>query len=108
MTRGWPTESVCRACANARAANVVTRSVRSQRRRLARSKIRVNAVLPGFINTPMADAVPEAIADSFKALIPLGHFGDPDDIASMCTFLVSPQASYVTGAAIEVTGGFSM
>ena len=81
---------------------------KSAAKELARSKVRVNAVLPGFIYTPMADAVPDVIADQFKAQIPLGDFGEPEDIASMCTFLVSPKASYVTGAAIEVTGGFSM
>ena len=81
---------------------------KSAAKELGRSKVRVNAVLPGFINTPMAAAVPDAIADQFKVQIPLGEFGEPEDIAHICTFLVSPKASYITGAAIEVTGGFSM
>lgn len=72
---------------------------------LARSNIRVNSVLPGFIDTPMAQAVPEKALNAQIASIPLGRLGKPEEIANVCVFLCSDQASFVTGAAIEVTGG---
>jgi len=75
---------------------------------LARNKIRVNSVLPGFISTPMAAAVPDKVKEKMVLQIPLGAFGEPQDIADMCVFLASDRAKYVTGAAIEVTGGFQM
>ncbi len=72
---------------------------------LARSNIRVNALLPGFINTPMAQAVPEKVLNKMVEQIPLGRLGEPDEIANTCVFLCSDQSSFITGAAIEVTGG---
>jgi NAD(P)-dependent dehydrogenase (short-subunit alcohol dehydrogenase family) len=75
---------------------------------LARNRIRVNAVLPGFIATPMANAVPDKVKEKMIQQIPLGAFGEPQDIADMCTFLCSDRAKYVTGSVIEVTGGFCM
>ena len=75
---------------------------------LAQSNIRVNAILPGFIETPMSEAVPEKVLEKFKEIIPLGHFGKPDDIAETVAFLCSPKSKYITGAAIEVTGGLYM
>jgi 17beta-estradiol 17-dehydrogenase/3alpha(17beta)-hydroxysteroid dehydrogenase (NAD+) len=77
-------------------------------RELARNKIRVNAVLPGFINTPMAQAVPDKVKEKMALQIPLGAFGEAEDIADMCTFLASDKSKYVTGAAVEVTGGMGM
>ena len=75
---------------------------------LARDKIRVNAVLPGFINTPMAAAVPEKVKEKIYPQIPLGRFGEAEEIADMAVFLASDRAKYVTGAVIEVTGGYYM
>jgi len=77
-------------------------------RELARDGIRVNTVLPGFINTPMAEAVPDKVKDKVRNEIPLGRFGHPEEIADMVVFLSSDRAKYVTGASIEVTGGYSM
>lgn len=75
---------------------------------LARYNIRVNAILPGFIDTPMAAAVPDKVKNKIVPQIPLGRFGEPDNIASMCTFLASDHGAYITGAAIEITGGYEM
>jgi NAD(P)-dependent dehydrogenase (short-subunit alcohol dehydrogenase family) len=75
---------------------------------LARDKIRVNAVLPGFINTPMAQAVPEKVKEKIYPNIPLGRFGEAEEIADMVVFLASDRSKYVTGAVIEVTGGYHM
>jgi NAD(P)-dependent dehydrogenase (short-subunit alcohol dehydrogenase family) len=75
---------------------------------LARDKIRVNTILPGFINTPMAQAVPEKVKEKIYPQIPLGRFGEPEEIADMVVFLASDRAKYVTGSVIEVTGGYNM
>ena len=79
---------------------------KSSAKDLARSGIRVNAILPGFIETPMALAVPDKVLDTFKAQIPLGELGQPDDIAEAVVFLA--EAKYITGATLEVTGGLYM
>jgi len=75
---------------------------------LARYDIRVNSVLPGFIETPMAQAVPDKIKNKILNDIPMRSFGHTDNIASTCLFLASDEAAYITGAAIEVTGGYHM
>eukprot|EP01062_Namystynia_karyoxenos_P051638 TRINITY_DN40650_c0_g1_i2.p2 TRINITY_DN40650_c0_g1~~TRINITY_DN40650_c0_g1_i2.p2 ORF type:complete len:293 (+),score=95.62 TRINITY_DN40650_c0_g1_i2:55-879(+) len=72
---------------------------------LARDGVRVNALLPGFIRTPMTDAVPQKVIDKMRLLIPAGELGEPEDIANAVLFLASDLSSYVTGAALEVTGG---
>jgi 17beta-estradiol 17-dehydrogenase/3alpha(17beta)-hydroxysteroid dehydrogenase (NAD+) len=73
---------------------------------LARNQIRVNTILPGFIDTPMAQAVPDKVKAVLTPQIPLGAFGTPDDVANLVTFLASDESKYITGAAIEITGGF--
>ncbi|KAL5011295.1 hypothetical protein ScPMuIL_009846 [Solemya velum] len=75
---------------------------------LARYGIRVNAVLPGFIATPMTDAVPDKVMKQIVPLIPMERMGQPEEVAETCLFLASRQSSYITGATIEVTGGFFM
>ncbi|XP_053947913.1 estradiol 17-beta-dehydrogenase 8 [Anastrepha ludens] len=67
--------------------------------------IRVNAILPGFINTPMVDVVPEKIKEDMLQRCPVGRLGRPEEIAHVIEFLASEKSSYVNGAAIEVTGG---
>ncbi len=78
---------------------------RSAAKELGPFGIRVNAVLPGFIETPMIDTVPEEVKMKLFKNIPLNHRpGKPEEVANVCNFLASEKSSYVTGAAIEVTG----
>lgn len=67
--------------------------------------IRVNCILPGYIDTPMVSVVPEKIKQQVVQRCPLGRLGQPEEIAEVAAFLASPKASYINGAAIEVTGG---
>ncbi|XP_072176642.1 estradiol 17-beta-dehydrogenase 8-like [Diadema setosum] len=75
---------------------------------LSRFNIRCNAILPGFIETPMTEKIPEKVLQMMVQMIPLGFMGRPEDIAETCLFLASSQSSYITGASIEVTGGLGM
>jgi 3-oxoacyl-[acyl-carrier protein] reductase len=70
--------------------------------------IRVNAVAPGFINTPMTEKVPEKIIKSLEEKIPLKRFGEPEEIAYMYMFLISDESSYLTGQCIGVNGGLTI
>ncbi|XP_062601474.1 estradiol 17-beta-dehydrogenase 8-like [Saccostrea cucullata] len=81
---------------------------KSMAKEMGKFNIRVNAVLPGFIETPMTDVVPEHLIQMTKMLIPLGRLGNPEEIANTCAFLASDKSSYITGATIEVTGGLFM
>ncbi|XP_017789481.1 PREDICTED: estradiol 17-beta-dehydrogenase 8-like [Habropoda laboriosa] len=67
--------------------------------------IRVNTVLPGFIETPMTDSVPDNVKQMFIKKIPLHRMGKPEEVAEVITFLASSKSSYVNGTSIEVTGG---
>jgi len=67
--------------------------------------ITVNAVAPGFIDTPMTQGLPEDIKEAYKKQIPLGRFGSPEDVANAVLFLASEKASYITGEVINVNGG---
>lgn len=67
--------------------------------------IRVNAVLPGFIDTPITTTVPDNVKEMFKKKISLQRIGKPQEVAEVIAFLASDKSSYVNGASIEVTGG---
>jgi NAD(P)-dependent dehydrogenase (short-subunit alcohol dehydrogenase family) len=69
--------------------------------------IRVNAVCPGFIRTPMTAETQEQRAEQIISRTPLGRFGEPDEIAEIVVWLCSDRASYVTGAAYAVDGGWT-
>lgn len=73
-----------------------------------RLNIRVNAILPGFIDTPMSNAVPDDVKARIRAQIPLQDFGSVDDIANMTLFLSSSRSSYVTGSTFECSGMISL
>jgi NAD(P)-dependent dehydrogenase (short-subunit alcohol dehydrogenase family) len=73
----------------------------------AEDRIRVNAVCPGFIKTPMTAETQEQRADQVISRTPLGRFGEPAEIAEMVVWLCSDRASYVTGAAYAVDGGWT-
>ncbi len=77
-------------------------------RELASRNVRVNAVAPGFIDTPMTQALPEAAKTKMAEAIPLARLGTPQDIADCVAWLASEKASYVTGAVIRVNGGMYM
>lgn len=70
--------------------------------------INVNAVAPGFIKTPMTDALTEEQRNMMLNLIAMKRYGLPEEIAGVVSFLVSKDASYVTGQVIEISGGLSM
>lgn len=70
--------------------------------------ITVNCVAPGFIATPMTDALNDAQRAAMLGAIPAGRFGAPDDIAAAVVYLASEEAGYVTGATLHVNGGMAM
>jgi NAD(P)-dependent dehydrogenase (short-subunit alcohol dehydrogenase family) len=74
---------------------------------LGRYGINVNCVCPGVTHTPMTAYVTEEIEEAATRFYPLGRLGQPEDIAPMITFLLSDEASWVTGQAISVSGGFT-
>lgn len=70
--------------------------------------ITVNCVAPGFIETDMTASLPEAQQQALLSQIPLGHLGQPADIAAVVAFLAGPGAAYVTGQEWHVNGGMAM
>jgi 3-oxoacyl-[acyl-carrier protein] reductase len=77
-------------------------------RELGPKGVRVNAVAPGFISTPMVEAMPEKVLQELQAKVPLKRLGKPEEIANVYAFLASDEASYINGAVIEVSGGMSL
>ncbi len=75
---------------------------------LGTRQIRVNVVTPGFISTDMTGALTEAQKEAILRNVPLGFFGEPQDIASLVAFLASPSSRYITGQVIGVNGGMYM
>ena len=81
---------------------------KSMARELASRGITVNMVAPGFIDTDMTAVLPDKVREAMVADIPLGKIGTPENVADAVVFLVSDQASYITGQTINVDGGMVM
>ena len=81
---------------------------RALARELGSRNITVNCVAPGFIETDMTAALPEEQHKALLNQIPLGHLGQPSDIAHAVSYLASPLAAYVTGQELHVNGGMFM
>lgn len=77
-------------------------------REFAQRGINVNAIAPGYIVTPMTDALPDKAKEELKRLIPMDRLGRPEDVAEAVLFLVSESANYITGQVLNVNGGIYM
>ena len=77
-------------------------------RELGPKGVRVNAVAPGFVSTPILQTIPEKVLQEMEHKVPLRRLGRPEEIANVYAFLASDEASYVNGAVIEVCGGMTV
>lgn len=81
---------------------------KSLAREVSSRGITVNCIAPGFIQTPMTDALTEKQVEAVAGAIPAGRFGSPEDIAAAAVFLASDEANYITGETVHVNGGMAM
>ncbi|NLJ98798.1 MAG: 3-oxoacyl-[acyl-carrier-protein] reductase [Tissierellia bacterium] len=81
---------------------------KSLAKEMASRNIRVNAIAPGFIETDMTDKLDPKIKEKMLAEIPVKYFGKPEDIGNLVNFLVSEEASYITGQVISIDGGMNI
>ena len=81
---------------------------RSITQELGGKNLTANVVAPGFINTDMTAALPEETQNEYKSRIPAGRFAEPEEVAATVGFLISNEASYISGAIIPVDGGLGM
>ncbi len=77
-------------------------------RELGPKGVRVNAVAPGFVQTPILATVPEKVLEQMRSQVPLGRLAEPAEIANVYAFLASDEASYINGTVIEVSGGMTV
>jgi 3-oxoacyl-[acyl-carrier protein] reductase len=77
-------------------------------REFAQRGINVNAIAPGYIQTPMTDVLPDKAKEELKRMIPMERLGQPEDVAHAVLFLVSEASSYMTGQVLNVNGGIYM
>ena len=75
---------------------------------IASRNITVNAVAPGFIETPMTEVLPDKVKEELKMRIPLGRMGSARDVAAAIVFLASDEAAYITGHVLNVNGGMHL
>lgn len=81
---------------------------KSAAKELAARNVRVNAVAPGFIETKMTEALPEEVRTKMLGAIPMGRFGQPEDVANVVLFLAGDMSSYMTGQVLPICGGMVM
>ncbi|MGH9867584.1 MAG: 3-oxoacyl-[acyl-carrier-protein] reductase [Candidatus Polarisedimenticolia bacterium] len=81
---------------------------RSVAKEMGSRNVTVNVVAPGLIDTDMAQALPEARRNEMVGHVPLGRLGTADEVAGTVSFLLGPDAAYITGAVINVSGGLAM
>ena len=77
-------------------------------REFAQRGINVNAIAPGYIETPMTEALTEKVKEELRCMIPMERLGRPEDVAQAVLFLVSEASSYITGQVLNVNGGIYM
>lgn len=77
-------------------------------RELGPKGVRVNAVAPGFVATPILETIPAKVLEHMREQVPLQRLGRPEEIAAVYAFLASDEASYVNGAVLEVSGGMTV
>jgi 3-oxoacyl-[acyl-carrier protein] reductase len=82
--------------------------VKTWAKELGKKGIRANAVCPGFVATPILSSMPEKVIQAMEERVPMRRLAKPEEIANVYAFLASDEASYINGAAIEVTGGLSL
>lgn len=82
--------------------------VKTWAKELGKKGIRANAVCPGFVATPILASMPEKVIQAMEERVPMRRLAQPEEIANVYAFLASDEASYINGAAIEVTGGLSL
>jgi len=78
---------------------------RTMAQELARDRVTVNVIAPGFIRTPMTDALPEDAQAQAVARTPLGRVGEPEEVAALVHFLCGDSAGFITGSTIPIDGG---
>jgi 3-oxoacyl-[acyl-carrier protein] reductase len=77
-------------------------------RELGPKGVRVNAIAPGFIDTPILASMPDKVVEHMRNDVPLRRLGKPEEIANVYAFLASDEASYINGTVIEVAGGLTV
>ena len=77
-------------------------------REFAQRGINVNAIAPGYIETPMTEVLPEKVKEELRRMIPMERLGRPEDVAEAVLFLVSEASGYITGQVLNVNGGIYM
>ena len=75
---------------------------------VGRFGVTVNAIAPGFIETRLTENLPPELKETIKKFTPLGRFGKPEEVASLIFFLASEEASFITGAVINIDGGLPL